>query len=125
MGKNLRQFSQQEWSSTSGDGASVPEIGLGCLQRIADANEARVKQNDRWLEIIERRTQAIEAQAKDKIALLHQVRELTLELEGQKKVVSELANSYTTGRLAIEHLYRRISALRGVITKLKGKLAGK
>jgi len=47
------------------------------------------------------------------------------ELEGQKKIVSDLSNSYTTIRLERERLWRRVSALRGVITKLKGKLGPK
>jgi len=47
------------------------------------------------------------------------------ELEGQKKIVSDLSNSYITKEREAGSLCRSISAYKGVIAKLKGKLAVK
>ena len=74
------------------------DIQDGCLMRIADALE-RLATGKTELETLK-------------------------ELESQKRIVSDLSNAYNTRGHEAEHLWRRVSALKGVITKLKKKLKG-
>ena len=80
------------------DGPNDAEIQSGSQQRIADALE-RLATGKTELETLK-------------------------ELESQKRIVSDLSNAYNTRGREAEHLWRRVSALKGVITKLHKKLKG-
>ena len=107
------------------ESAMFDPVAKGAVLRIADAQEVRSKQYEKHLEIMERRTQAIEAQAKDKIALLHQVRELTLELDKLKEKEKRTEEYWRNAQTYGAKMERSRNGLRGYVAKLEKKLAVK
>lgn len=84
MTENYREASRLNWKPSDGTTMTTDRIGVGCLQRIADA--------------VEKMASSYDSMRRDRDR--HKDRADLLEKEGQR-------------------MARRISALQGVITKMK------
>jgi len=124
MKKLLRAASREEYNTDDGN-PNDKEIQSGCLQRIADAQERRVA-------LAEETVKLLKVELMPKTMIIQENEELRKRAEKAEALLQKAtsATSEALGKLKLQatgakHLYRRISALRGVITKLNKKLAEK
>ena len=121
MKKRLRAASREDYNTDS-QNPNDKEIQSGCQQRIADAQERRVA-------LAEETVKLLKVELTPKTLILQENEELRKRAEKAEGLLQKAtsATSEALGKLklqatGVKHLYRKIAALRGVITKLKGKL---
>lgn len=125
--RDLRKISKIPWNCISVDGHPTDaEIQDGCQQRIADAQERIASAQEGLLEVQKRAIELRELSMKPVLVWREESARLGKDLEAAHKEVEKLAKErdILAGKVNIQrdgvrHLYRRISALKGVISRMK------
>jgi hypothetical protein len=126
--RELRNVSTKNWFTQDGKGgaATDAEIQTGSQQRMADALERSAAAHESMAKSGERTVALHELHLKPKAELEEMNRKLKQsnillqdELKKAYRERDEFKNKVNIQRDGVRHLYRRIAALKGVITKFK------
>jgi hypothetical protein len=124
--KLLRVVSREEWCMGK-DGPTDPEIQSGSQQRMADALERSATAHERMAKSGERTIELHELHLKPKIDLevmSGKLRGSNVLLQDELKKAyrerDEFKNKVRIQADGVKYLYRRIAALKGAITRVRG-----
>lgn len=120
--RDLIKISRMPWLCTDPKGSPTDvEIQDGCLMRIADAEERKATAAEKALEIMEARNKPVMVWRDENMKFAAAAKYATEAVERLERENRDLKNKVSIQKAGVVMLYRRISALKGVITKMKDR----